>query len=131
MDLSIGDKLGAWIKPERSAQFKPKPQAQAQVKESLLPADAVVRPLVASALLTVLVVFSALSVIYSAFEYRRLFNDQQQLIQQWDEIQVEWGQLLLEQSALGANSRVEQFATQQLKMAIPSPDHVEIVQYER
>ena len=54
-----------------------------------------------------LVVFSALAVIYSAFLYRQAFNAQQQLFQQRDALEVEWGQLLLEQSALAAHSRIE------------------------
>jgi cell division protein FtsL len=97
----------------------------------LLSFDEVARPVALTLLLTLIIVLSALAVTYSAFEYRMLFNKHQRLVQQWDEYQVEWGQLLLEQSALGANSRVEQVATQKLEMISPQPEMIEIVQYER
>ena len=96
----------------------------------LLNAETVARPAFVAMLLVILIVFSALAVIYSAFEYRHHFNRQQVLVQQWDEFQVEWGQLLLEQSALGANSRVERLAAKKLNMMIPEPNMIEIVQYE-
>ncbi|WP_236591067.1 cell division protein FtsL [Neptunomonas japonica] len=93
--------------------------------------DAVARPVFIVSVLVILIVCSSLSVTYSAFQYRLLFNKQQVLVQQWDEFQVEWGQLLLEQSALGTNNRVEQVARKQLKMMTPQPAMIEIVQYER
>jgi cell division protein FtsL len=93
--------------------------------------DAVARPVFIVSVLVVLIVCSSLSVTYSAFQYRLLFNKQQVLVQQWDEFQVEWGQLLLEQSTLGTNNRVEQVARKQLKMMTPQPAMIEIVQYER
>ena len=77
--------------------------------------------------LFVLVVISALAVIYSAFLYRQAFNGQQQLFQQRDALEVEWGQLLLEQSALAAHSRVEKNVTQRLDMYVPSPNDIVVV----
>ncbi|MEH6469764.1 MAG: cell division protein FtsL [Halopseudomonas sp.] len=72
-------------------------------------------------------VLSALSVIYSAFLYRQAFNTQQQLFQQRNALEVEWGQLLLEQSALAAHSRIEKTVTQRLDMYVPSPDEIVVV----
>lgn len=99
--------------------------------QPILSADAVARPVFIVAVLVVLIVCSSLAVTYSAFQYRLLFNKQQIFVQQWDEFQVEWGQLLLEQSALGTNNRVEQVARKQLQMMTPQPAMIEIVQYER
>ncbi|MEH6824226.1 MAG: cell division protein FtsL [Motiliproteus sp.] len=70
---------------------------------------------------------TALTVIYSAFLYRQGFNLQQQLFQQRDALEVEWGQLLLEQSALAAHSRIERTVTQQLDMYVPSPEDIVVV----
>ncbi|WP_261844227.1 cell division protein FtsL [Aliamphritea ceti] len=75
------------------------------------------------------IVISALMVIFTAYQYRLNFNHQQQLVQQWDELQVEWGQLLLEQGALAANSRVENLATKKLSMQIPA--RIEVIRDER
>lgn len=79
------------------------------------------------AALLVAVVVSALGVIYSAFLYRQAFNNQQQLFQQRDSLEVEWGQLLLEQSALASHSRIESTVTKRLDMYVPAPDEIVVV----
>ncbi|MEH6649335.1 MAG: cell division protein FtsL [Motiliproteus sp.] len=79
------------------------------------------------AVLLVAVVVSALGVIYSAFLYRQAFNDQQQLYQQRDSLGVEWGQLLIEQSALASHSRIENTVTKRLDMYVPAPDEIVVV----
>jgi len=86
-----------------------------------------------AAVLTALVsavVVTAVLITYSAFEYRILFNQHQKLVQQWDQLQVEWAQLVLEQSAWGANNRVEQQATKKLVMVVPDTSQMEIVRDE-
>lgn len=77
--------------------------------------------------LVLMVVLSALAVIYSAYSHRQRFNDYQQLLQGRDRLQVEWGQLLLEQSALAAHSRIESAVTQKLDMYVPAPDEIVVV----
>jgi cell division protein FtsL len=81
-------------------------------------------------LLVVAVLVSSLAVIISSFDYRQRFNLYQELITQRDELQVEWGQLLLEQSAWAANNRVEQQAERQLGMKVPEIEQIEIVIHE-
>lgn len=76
---------------------------------------------------SIFVVFSALGVIYSSFKARHLVAEFQQLQDQRNSYQEEWGQLLLEQSTLGAFSRVEQLAGKELKMAVPSPEQTVMV----
>ena len=77
--------------------------------------------------LTVFIVLSALAVIYSAYLYRQLFNEQQQMLQVRDQMQVEWGQLLLEQSAMAAHSRIETIVTKKLDMYVPAPNEIVVV----
>lgn len=79
------------------------------------------------ALPALLVVLSALGVIYSSFKARHLVAEFQLLQDQRNDFQEEWGQLLLEQSTLGAFSRVEQLAGKELKMAVPSPEQIVMV----
>ena len=69
---------------------------------------------------------SALAVIYTAYDYRRLFNQHQVLVRQSDELRIEWGQLLLEQSAWGANNRVEVLAEQRLGMKMPKAKEIRL-----
>jgi len=93
--------------------------------------ETLLRPFLTVLVLVVLLVVSCLVVVLSAFEYRTLFNHHQELIQQRDELQVEWGQLLLEQSAWSANNRVEQQAARKLGMKVPEVNQIEIIRNER
>ncbi len=88
-------------------------------------------PFLAAFMLVVLVLISCLAVVMSSFEYRQLFNQHQELVKQRDELQVEWGQLLLEQSAWAANNRVEQQSEKVLAMKVPDIEQIEIVKNER
>jgi len=75
----------------------------------------------------VLSAVSALGVVYSSFEARRLVAQHQQLLNMKNAMQVEWGQLLLEQSTWGSYNRVEQLAGAKLKMRVPSPSEIVMV----
>jgi len=96
----------------------------------LLGANEIGRPMLVIVMLLMALLVSSVSIIYQAYEYRQLFNTQQQLVSHWDELQVEWGQLLLEQSALGTNSKVEKIAKTKLSMQVPKPENVEMISYE-
>ncbi|HKV97895.1 MAG TPA: cell division protein FtsL [Gammaproteobacteria bacterium] len=79
------------------------------------------------ALLLAAVMLSALAVIDARHENRMLFTQLQQLRQQRDQQNVEWGQLLLEQSTWSTHARVEQMATQKLNMQSPSHPRIVVV----
>ncbi|WP_168927467.1 cell division protein FtsL [Nitrincola alkalilacustris] len=89
------------------------------------------RPAMLLLILAVLLLVSALMVVQSAYDYRRLFNDHQVLVYQWDEMQIEWGQLLLEQSVWAGHNRIENKARQDLGMLIPEHKQIEIIRDER
>ncbi|MBA3582794.1 MAG: cell division protein FtsL [Gammaproteobacteria bacterium] len=73
------------------------------------------------------VLISALSVVYTKHETRKLFSELQQLRRTHDGLSVEYGQLQLEQSTWATPSRVEQAANEKLKMLIPGAGRVAIV----
>lgn len=89
------------------------------------------RPLVIMLVLILALLVTALTVIKAAYDYRRLFNDHQILVHQWDELQVEWGQLLLEQSTWGGHGRIESEAETRLQMRVPKADETEIIRNEQ
>jgi cell division protein FtsL len=70
---------------------------------------------------------SAIAVVWSRHETRNLFIQLQTLNKERDALDIEWGQLKLEQSAWATHGRVEQTARVNLKMVIPRPDEVRIV----
>jgi cell division protein FtsL len=78
--------------------------------------------------MTVLVLVSAVSVIWSKHQARTAFIALQRLQNHRDRLDIEWGQLKLEQSYWSTPGRVEQVAHAQLKMVVPVPTEVRIVQ---
>ena len=78
-------------------------------------------------LLILAVIASALGVVYTKYYSRKLFIVLQDLEATRDEMNIEWGQLQLEQSTWATHGRVEGLAREQLKMITPNPDTVVIV----
>jgi len=76
----------------------------------------------------VLVIASSVGVVYSSYETRRLVASHQRLQQENNAMQVEWGQLLLEQSTWGSYNRVERLAGGKLKMRVPAPNEIVMVE---
>ncbi len=70
---------------------------------------------------------SALAVVWSRHQTRTLFVELQTLSTERDALDIEWGQLKLEQSAWSTHGRVEQTARGNLRMVIPRPNEVRIV----
>ncbi|MCG8670185.1 MAG: cell division protein FtsL [Pseudomonadales bacterium] len=70
---------------------------------------------------------SAFGVIYSTYQTRKLIAEFQYLQNQRNELQTEWGQLLLEQSTWGSFNRVERLASKKLNMKVPEPQQVVMI----
>jgi len=67
----------------------------------------------------VLLLLSALAVIYSKYYSRLIFIDIQKQERALDQYEVEWGQMQLELTMLAEQNRVELVARKQLKLAMP------------
>lgn len=83
---------------------------------------------IAVPILWALVFASCLGVVWSKHQARSLFVELQSLENTRDQLNIEWGQLKLEQSAWSTHGRVEQMARSDLKMVIPRPTDVRLVQ---
>lgn len=59
---------------------------------------------------------------------RRLYRDMQIQQTQHQQLQTEWGQLLLEQSAFARQTRIEKVATEQLQMVTPQQQKIIMVE---
>jgi cell division protein FtsL len=73
------------------------------------------------------VLASAAGAIYAKHRSRELFVELEKLNQKRDNLEIEWGQLQLEQSAWSTHSFVENVASGKLKMNMPQPADIEIV----
>jgi len=80
------------------------------------------------AALWVAVLASSLGVIYAKQEARNRFNELQKLTKARDDLDIEWGQLQLEQSTWATHGRVEQVARDDLHLIIPQANDLRIVQ---
>jgi len=70
---------------------------------------------------------SALGVVFSTHESRKLFVELQGLQKVRDELSAEWGRLQLEQSTWATHGRIENIANNKLDMVNPPPGAVVIV----
>lgn len=77
--------------------------------------------------LAVAVFASALGVVFSTHESRKLFVELQGLQKVRDEMNAQWGRLQLEQSTWATHGRIERIANEKLDMVIPPPGAVVIV----
>ena len=70
---------------------------------------------------------SAAGAIYCKHRAREMFVELEQLNARRDNLEIEWGQLQLEQSSWSTQAFVERVATTKLHMAMPPPKEIEIV----
>lgn len=85
------------------------------------------RMLIVLTLLFSLMLSSAILLIYSKHQSRKLFVELQQLKADVDALNTEWSQLQLEQSAWSGHGRIERIARQRLSMVTPESGDVVFV----
>jgi cell division protein FtsL len=78
-------------------------------------------------LLWLAVLGSAAGAVYCEHRARQLFIQLEALNAQRDTLQIEWGQLQLEQSAWSSHAFVERVAGTRLHMATPPPQDIKVV----
>lgn len=82
------------------------------------------RLFLAMALVFLMVLSSAITLVYSKHQSRKLFVDLQELKHQVNELNTEWGQLQLEQSTWSGHGRIEKVARERLSMVMPNAEEV-------
>ena len=86
-----------------------------------------IKGLVVTSMLLLMVLLSALGVVYSSHLSRQLFAEQAVLLEKSDQVQLEWAQLLLEQSAWSSPNRIERIAVDELGMAAPDAENIKLI----
>jgi cell division protein FtsL len=69
----------------------------------------------------------ALGLVTSQHKARKLFNELQQEQERAKQLDVEWGQLQLEQSTWAMHARVEKIARDRLHMSVPDSRRTQVV----
>ncbi len=74
------------------------------------------------------VVVTAIGVVHARHESRKAFVQLVQVDQQYDEMNVEWGRLQLEQATWAETGRVENVAREELAMRAPRNSEIVVVE---
>jgi len=82
------------------------------------------RQLVVFLVLVIAIMTSAIGAVYAKHESRKLFTELQRLNVERDRMEVEWGQLQLEQSTWATYAIVEKRARETMKMRPPTADEM-------
>ena len=78
--------------------------------------------------LVLILVACALGMVTAQHKARKIFIELQQEQELAKKMEVEWGQLQLEQSTWAMHTRVEKIATAYLQMRAPDAAHIQVVQ---
>ena len=77
--------------------------------------------------LWVAVLASGVGAVYCRYRARELFIHLEQLSRQRDNLDIQWGQLQLEESAWSTHALVESVAQTKLHMKMPAPEDIVVV----
>ena len=78
--------------------------------------------------LVLVCVVSAIALIYTKHESRKLFVEFERLSDERDELNIDWGQLQIEQSTWATLARIEQVATSKLKLSRPVTQEIYVIE---
>jgi cell division protein FtsL len=73
-------------------------------------------------------VLGAMALVFTKHESRKLFVELESLTQTRDELNIEWGQLQIEQSTWATHARIEQVATDDLTLARPAASEIFVIE---
>ncbi len=76
----------------------------------------------------VVCVVSALALVYTKHESRKLFVELEGLTNERDELNIEWGQLQIEQSTWAQHARIEQVALEDLELVRPTATEIFVIE---
>ncbi|MGI9330313.1 MAG: cell division protein FtsL [Gammaproteobacteria bacterium] len=73
------------------------------------------------------VVVSGIAAVYAKHETRKLYTQLNALQQERDQLEMEWGQLQIEQSTWSTHARVERLAREEIGMGEPQPEQLRML----
>jgi cell division protein FtsL len=86
------------------------------------------QPTLLALVFAVICVVSAMALVYTRHESRKLFIELEQLTTARDELNIEWGQLQIEQSTWATHARIERVATEDLALAKPLATEIFVIE---
>ncbi len=86
------------------------------------------QPLLLIVVFAVVCVLSAIALVYTKHEARKLFVELEALTHERDGLNIEWGQLQIEQSTWAQHARIEQVATEDLSLVRPNTSEIFVIE---
>ncbi len=86
------------------------------------------QPVLIALVLAVVCVMSAMALVYTKHESRKLFVELEQLTSQRDQLNIEWGQLQIEQSTWATHARIEKVASDELALTRPTASEIFVIE---
>jgi cell division protein FtsL len=86
------------------------------------------QPFLLTMVLASVCVVSALAIIYTKHESRKLFVELERLTTERDQLNIEWGQLQIEQSTWAAHARIERVALDELSLVRPQATEIFVIE---
>ena len=87
------------------------------------------QPLVLVFVFALVCVLSAIALIYTKHESRKLFVELEQLTDERDRLNIEWGQLQIEQSTWATHARIERVAADELSLVRPDAKEIYVIEH--
>ncbi len=88
------------------------------------------QPLLLLMVLAVVCAISAMALVYTKHESRDLFVELEQLTRERDELNIEWGQLQIEQSTWATHGRIERVALEELALTRPKSTEIYLIEQQ-
>ena len=88
------------------------------------------QPLLLIVVFAVICVLSAIALVYTKHEARKLFVELEVLTHERDGLNIEWGQLQIEQSTWAQHARIEQVATKDLSLVRPNTSEIFVIEQQ-
>ena len=88
------------------------------------------QPVILAFALALVCVVSALALVYTKHESRKLFVELERLTDERDALNIEWGQLQIEQSTWATHARIERVAAEDLKLLRPEATEIFVIEQQ-
>lgn len=76
----------------------------------------------------VVCVLSSIALVYTKHESRKLFVELESLTHERDDLNIEWGQLQIEQSTWATHARIERVANDDLSLVRPEATEIYVIE---
>ena len=88
------------------------------------------RPILLITVFVMVCFLSALAIVYTKHESRKLFVELENLTTERDALNIEWGQLQIEQSTWATHARIERIAVEEMSLIRPLSEEIYVVERE-